>query len=200
MLCVYAPDCTARKDNPDLKIIKYIPPKLWAWGAWRAKKLRNVYNLILASLPFEVSFFAKYGVKTKFVGHTVTERVPSYDAAVRKNLQMFMICKQIERIFYYYQEAEGLKIETLLPLFLSVAKKRPDFHYILPIAQGREHLVRSLLNKHNMHDEMTIITNEDDRFQAFHFAYAALAASGTVSLEFDDDKHPCYYCLLKCLG
>ena len=94
----------ARKQNPDLKIIKYIPPKLWAWGAWRVKKLQNIYDLILASLPFEVEFFNQYNLQTEFVGHTVTERVPAFDQHMQDAFVQKYSLKKMISIFCFCQE------------------------------------------------------------------------------------------------
>ena len=35
-----------------IPVIQYIAPKLWAWGGWRAKKLRQSQDALASILPF----------------------------------------------------------------------------------------------------------------------------------------------------
>ena len=173
----------ARAQNPDLKIIKYIPPKLWAWGAWRAKKLQSIYDLILASLPFEVDFFKQYNLDTEFVGHTVLERVPPFDREDQKIFIQKYNLDQSKKNILLLPGSRRAEIDTLLPIFLEVMAERPEHDYLLPVAEGRLDQVEGLLSEHHKIDNLKLIHNIDDRFQAFYLSYAALAASGTVSLE-----------------
>ena len=52
-----------------IPVIHYVAPQLWAWGPFRARKLKKRVDHIMALLPFEVPFFAKYGVACTYVGH-----------------------------------------------------------------------------------------------------------------------------------
>ena len=52
-----------------IPVIHYVAPQLWAWGPFRARKLKKRVDHIMALLPFEVPFFAKYGIPCTYVGH-----------------------------------------------------------------------------------------------------------------------------------
>jgi lipid-A-disaccharide synthase len=52
-----------------IPVIHYVAPQLWAWGPFRARKLKKRLTHIMALLPFEVPFFAKYGIPCTYVGH-----------------------------------------------------------------------------------------------------------------------------------
>ena len=54
-------------------IVHYVAPQLWAWRPGRAKKLGRRVNHIMALLPFEASFFAKYDIPSTYVGHPAIE-------------------------------------------------------------------------------------------------------------------------------
>ncbi len=65
----------ARELRPKLKNTKfvyYISPQLWAWGRGRVKYMRMM-DEILVIFPFEVEFYARYGIKARFVGHPLGE-------------------------------------------------------------------------------------------------------------------------------
>lgn len=66
-------------------VIWYIAPQLWAWGADRAKKLAAAVNMLMVVFPFETEFFAKYGIRTSYVGHPLLDddtfrSVPHHDS------------------------------------------------------------------------------------------------------------------------
>jgi lipid-A-disaccharide synthase len=46
----------------------YVAPA-FSWGPFRARKLKKRLTHIMALLPFEVPFFAKYGIPCTYVGH-----------------------------------------------------------------------------------------------------------------------------------
>jgi lipid-A-disaccharide synthase len=52
-----------------IPVIHYIAPKLWAWGAWRSKKLKQSQDCLASILPFEVEWFKKHGIDARYVGN-----------------------------------------------------------------------------------------------------------------------------------
>lgn len=52
-----------------IPVIHYIAPKLWAWGAWRVKKLKASQDVLASILPFEVEWFKKHGITATYVGN-----------------------------------------------------------------------------------------------------------------------------------
>ncbi len=59
----------------NIPIVQLVAPKLWAWGASRVKRLRRDFAKVLGILPFERKFFEDHGVKYKYVGCPVVDRV-----------------------------------------------------------------------------------------------------------------------------
>src|SRR5919206_4452978 len=58
-----------------LKIIYYISPQLWAWRAYRVRRIRRDVDLLLTILPFEPEWYAARGVAhVEFVGHPLAGR------------------------------------------------------------------------------------------------------------------------------
>ncbi len=63
----------ARAKKAGLKTFYYIPPKLWAWGRHRGKRLARDLDLVLAVFPFEVDFWRGAGAAVEFVGHPLLD-------------------------------------------------------------------------------------------------------------------------------
>jgi lipid-A-disaccharide synthase len=51
------------------RVIHLVAPQLWAWGAWRVKKLRRNTDLVLCLLPFEEEWFTQRDIPARFIGH-----------------------------------------------------------------------------------------------------------------------------------
>jgi lipid-A-disaccharide synthase len=56
------------------RIIHLVAPQLWAWGGWRARKLRRLTSLVLCLLPFEERWFKQRRIPARFIGHPVVNR------------------------------------------------------------------------------------------------------------------------------
>lgn len=50
-----------------------VAPQLWAWGGWRAGRLRRAVDLLGVVLPFEPDYFAVRNVPTAWLGHPLRE-------------------------------------------------------------------------------------------------------------------------------
>ena len=62
-----------KKNNFNNKVIQIVAPTVWAWREGRAKKFSLVYDEILTLFKFEKKYFEKYGLKTTFIGHPVSQ-------------------------------------------------------------------------------------------------------------------------------
>ena len=58
-----------------IPVVYYIPPKVWAWGSWRAKKLSEVVDEALVILPFEEEALRGLGVRARYVGSPVLDHL-----------------------------------------------------------------------------------------------------------------------------
>ena len=52
-----------------IPVLYYIVPQLWAWGAWRAGKLRQRTDRLACILPFEQQWFSERDIQVDYVGH-----------------------------------------------------------------------------------------------------------------------------------
>jgi lipid-A-disaccharide synthase len=175
-----------KKHNPSIPIIDYVSPQLWAWRPGRAKKMRAYVDHVLALLPFEPEAHARLGgPPCSYVGHPLIERLEwvrdldPVPLAERLNLDRSKPVvavlpgsrtSEVSRLMQPFGEAlallreRGLQPEVVIP---TVPHLRGQIEQALAAWQVPAHLV---------HDD-------NDKFRAFKLARAALAASGTVTLE-----------------
>ncbi len=50
-------------------VLRYIAPKLWAWGAWRARRVAASQDAMACILPFEPAWFGARGIAAEYVGN-----------------------------------------------------------------------------------------------------------------------------------
>ena len=182
----------AKSRDPGLTAIQYVAPTVWAWRPWRAAKLGRVFDHVLAVYPFEPGFLQKYNVDSTFVGHPATELpVPSdehledfrRELGIRENEPVAAILpgsrkSEVARLGPVFGEALGLamrevpEIRPVVPAALPVADMVGDVVKAWPVRTA-------VLDPRNFSRE----TAEVRKRALFSTASAAMAASGTVSLE-----------------
>ncbi len=62
--------------RPELPIVDYVSPTVWAWRAYRARRMRRYVDHVLALLPFEPEAHRRLGgPPCTYVGHPLIERL-----------------------------------------------------------------------------------------------------------------------------
>lgn len=56
------------------RVVHLVAPQLWAWGAWRLKKLKRSTDHVLCLLPFEEDWFRQRGLDATFAGHPLFDK------------------------------------------------------------------------------------------------------------------------------
>ena len=64
-----------RKRLPATPFIHLVAPSVWAWRQSRAAEMAKTYDHLLCLLPFEPRLFEKHGLKATFIGHPILEGV-----------------------------------------------------------------------------------------------------------------------------
>ncbi len=67
-----------RAKKRGIPVIYYLPPQLWAWGAWRIRKMQRHVDHVLCNLPFEPEWYASRGMSVDYVGHPFFDEVASH--------------------------------------------------------------------------------------------------------------------------
>ena len=198
LLIIDSPDFThrvakkVRQADPSIPIIKYIAPTVWAWRPQRAKEMRKYIDHVLTVLPFEVEVMQRLsGPKSTYVGHRLSSYQPLLDIAkARKNRKA--PAEDAEKTILLLPGSRRSEIQALLKEFgttLQLLNERNGIvHAILPTPERHESYVQNLTKDWPV--KPVIVTGEAAKWDAFAKADAALAASGTVSLELALTKIP----------
>jgi lipid-A-disaccharide synthase len=183
LVLIDSPDFThrvakkARKALPGLKVVDYVSPTVWAWRPGRAKKMRKNIDLVLALLPFEPEAHARLGgPECLYVGHPLIERVGElFGAEAGRSGGPVLVLPGSRRSVLARM---GLVFSNALARLKLL---RPELEFVLPVAGPIEDLVRATVAGWPV--KPRIVAGEAEKFAAFRTARAALAASGTVTLE-----------------
>lgn len=186
LILIDAPDFThriaarVRQRLPDLPIVKYVSPSVWVWRPGRARAMRRSFDLVLALLPFEPEVHRQLGgPECVYVGHSLLEHLgdlrPDSDE-VRTTAPPLVLAlpgsrsHEVERLTRVFGETLGM-----------VAAERGTLDIVLPTLPHLVPKISELTARWPVRPR--IVTDEADKFAAFRRARAALAASGTVTLE-----------------
>lgn len=188
LVLVDAPDFThrvaarIRARLPDLPIVKYVAPTVWVWRPGRARAMRPHVDHVLALLPFEPEVMDRLGgPPTTYVGHPLLGEMdaltPSVEDMARREAQPPLLLalpgsrrSELARLGNDFGAALG-----------RLRDSGQAFELVLPTLERRLPEVRALVETWPVQPH--IVTEDSHKRAAFRRARAALAASGTVTLE-----------------
>ena len=167
--------------RPELPIVDYVSPSVWAWRAYRARRMTRYVDHVLALLPFEPDVHRRLGGPLcSYVGHPLIERLgalrpaPGARPPLSEEPTLLVLPgsrrTEISRLMAPFGEAVG-----------RIANAMPGVEVLLPAVPHLEAEITARCQEWPR--KPTLVRGEADKFAAFRRAHAALAASGTVSLE-----------------
>lgn len=171
-----------RAAAPDIPIVDYVCPSVWAWKEYRARDMLAYVDHVLAVLPFEPAAMERLGgPPTTFVGHRLTGEPGVLEARRQNRLER----AQSKPTIMLLPGSRKSEINALAPIFRDVAAtfaaRNDGCRIILPTVTRREQQVRAAIADWPVQPELFV--GEEAKWQAFAMADAAVAASGTVVLE-----------------
>ena len=172
-----------RRRLPSLPIVNYVSPSVWVWRPGRARKMRAYVDHVLALKPFEPAAHQRLGgPPCTYVGHPLIERLDELrprdgerpgidDDPINLLVLPGSRRTEIGRLMEPFGAALGLlaartprPVRAIVPAVAHLADEIEERARAWPVAAE-------------------IVRGEAAKHAAFRRAHAALAASGTVSLE-----------------
>jgi lipid-A-disaccharide synthase len=188
LVIIDSPDFThrvarrVRARAPHIPIVDYVSPTVWAWRPGRAAAMRAYVDHVLALFPFEPKEHLRLGgPPCTYVGHPLSEMVatlrPSAVEASRRNADPPLLLVlpgsrdgEVRRHLDVFGQAAGFvrdrlgAIDLVLPTVPHLVDRIRQGTAAWPVAPR-------------------IVIEPEEKWAAFRQARAALAASGTVTLE-----------------
>jgi lipid-A-disaccharide synthase len=188
LVIVDSPDFThrvarrVRQRAPEIPIFDYVSPSVWAWRPGRARAMRGYIDHVLAILPFEPNAHRRLGgPPCTYVGHPLVERIaelrPNADEAARR-----LADPPIILVLPGSRSGEASRLTGVFGAAIERLRARiGPIELVLPTVAQIERQVRESVSGWAVRPK--IIVDPLEKWTAFRRARAALAASGTVTLE-----------------
>jgi len=187
LVIIDSPDFThrvarrVRRALPRLPIVNYVSPSVWAWRPGRARRMRRYVDRVLALLPFEPAAHRRLGGPVcDYVGHPLIERLD----ALRPNAEEAARRASSPPLVVVMPGSRRAIVNRLIDDFgaaLALAQRNAAFELVLPTVPHLEDLVRARVA--SWPTPPRVVVGEAEKLAAFRSARAALAASGTATLE-----------------
>lgn len=101
-----------------MKVVYFIPPKVWAWKQGRLRKLSASTDLILSILPFEESWYAAKGHAVHYVGNPLAERYAGKTGYAAESKEVVLL-----------PGSRNQEVQRLLPVFCELAAALPAYRF-----------------------------------------------------------------------
>ena len=188
LVIIDSPDFThriakrVRASNPRIPIVDYVSPSVWAWRPGRARAMLTYVDHVLALLPFEPEAYRRLrGPPCSYVGHPLTEQL----ASLRPNADEARRRAEAPPVLLVLPGSRRSEIRHHMAVFGQTLGRLQEqgvaFELILPTMPHLQEVIMEALKGWPMQPQLVI--GEQDKRAAFRIAHAALAKSGTVTLE-----------------
>ena len=165
-----------RKRSPELKIIYYISPQVWAWNRGRIRQMARFLDLMLCIFPFEAELYNASGLRTIFVGHPMLQNLAALRTGEVRQPDLLGL----------FPGSRLREVRKILPIMLAaareIASQRQDARF--EIAAASEPLaseIRQMVTASPLRERVQVITG--DTAGTMQRACAGMVASGTATLE-----------------
>jgi lipid-A-disaccharide synthase len=188
LVIIDSPDFThrvarrVRARDPAIPIIDYVSPSVWAWRPGRARAMRAYIDHVLALLPFEPEEYRRLrGPPCSYVGHPLTEQL----ATLRPGAEEQKRRGEAPPVLLVLPGSRRSEIRHHMAIFGETLGRLQSegvaFELILPTMPHLLESVRQGVKSWKVAPR--VVVGEPEKRAAFRIASAALAKSGTVTLE-----------------
>jgi len=188
LVIIDSPDFThrvarrVRARDPSIPIVDYVSPSVWAWRPGRARAMRAYVDHVLALLPFEPEEYRRLnGPPCSYVGHPLTEQIASLRPKPAEQKRR----DEAPPVLLVLPGSRRSEIRHHMAVFGATLDRLHAegvaFELVLPTMPHLKEAVTEGVR--NWKVAPRIVIGEQEKRAAFRIARAALAKSGTVTLE-----------------
>lgn len=172
-----------RERRPDIPLIKFVGPQVFATRPGRAKVLAKAVDHLLGIHPVDPDYFEPEGLATTFVGNPALERIEQGDGPGFRERHAISAKERVLLVLFGSRRSELERMyEPFAETVARLRSERPDLRPVTVISRAIRDEVRARI-ENDPRLEGLVAVEGDERRDAFAAAELALAVSGTVTLE-----------------
>lgn len=176
-----------------IKVLYYVSPQIWAWKYGRIKLIKQCVDHMAVLFPFEEKIYQKEQVPVTFVGHPLAEIVKPNQSKEECYNTWQLDSKQ--PIISLFPGSRKLELKRLLPVVIKTARKIKQniqhAQFLLCLNERNKDLLQQeLQHLEAVFLKLNIKPIFNQTYNALSISDAAIAASGTVTLEIALSKVP----------
>jgi lipid-A-disaccharide synthase len=174
---------------PELKIVYYISPQVWAWNQRRVSQMAQSIDLMLCIFPFEPEFYEASGLRAIFVGHPMMSVIPSEVEGSRgeslKPTSTVVDSSRNDKLVGLFPGSREREVKKIFPVMRQAATEllhqNHNLRFVVSAASERlADLIRAdLCGKHA--EKFSIVMGDARSVMAG--VNVGMVASGTATLE-----------------
>ena len=188
LVIIDSPDFThrvarrVRSRDQLIPIIDYVSPTVWAWRPGRARAMISYIDHVMALLPFEPEAYRRLrGPPCTYIGHPLIDQI----ASLRPNAEERARREAENPLLLVLPGSRRSEVRHHMAIFgetlALLSAEGIAFEPVLPTTPQLEEIIRE--NVKGWQVQPRIAVREAEKRAAFRSARAALAKSGTVTLE-----------------
>lgn len=166
-----------------IPLIHYVAPTVWAWKPGRARAVARFLDHVMTLFPFEPPYFHRQGLAATFVGHPVLEGgAGAGDGKAFRERHGIAPDAPLLCLLPGSRMGEiGRHLPVMAQTLALLAEERAGLRAVLPAAAAVADPVGEAVAKWPA--PPLVLLGDEEKFDAFAASDAALAASGSVTLE-----------------
>jgi lipid-A-disaccharide synthase len=158
-----------------LRVFYYIPPKIWAWYTGRARSLKKWVERLFLILPFEKTFYERYGLPGDYVGNPVLDAIKQHRPQPLPAVESSFIGKPVIALLPGSRRGE---LKHMVPVLVSVVQQRPGWQFVVASVTTLDEACYQPLRGYK-----NVVFVADRAYDVLTHARAAIVTSGTATLE-----------------
>jgi lipid-A-disaccharide synthase len=182
---------------PELKIIYYISPQVWAWNQRRVSQMAQSIDLMLCIFPFEPELYEASGLRAIFVGHPMMSVIPSANASPARTegsrgetlTQVSTVpaaAARDDKLVGLFPGSREREVNKIFPVLrqaaVELSHQDHDLRFVVSAAsEPLAELIRGDLHGKHVAGRFSIVTGDARSLMAR--VNVGIVASGTATLE-----------------
>jgi lipid-A-disaccharide synthase len=166
-----------RRGEHSPKIIYYISPQVWAWHRGRITQMARCIDLMLCIFPFEADLYNRSGLRTRFVGHPMIDRLSPERIQVTRRPELIGL----------FPGSREREVRKIFPILIRAVKelnqRRPSLEFEVTAASPRLATMMEHMIPADVAGLLKVQIKIGNSASLMQRAAAAVVASGSATLE-----------------